>query len=928
MSASGPERPSPSNLDSLVVEVLARIEERGLEALEDACREHPRHAQLLRRRIDALRDAGLLAPGATSAPKRLGDFELLETIGVGGMGVVYHALQRSLGRDVALKIIRPELLFMPGARARFAREIAIVARLQHPGIVPIYTVGEPDEVPYYAMERVPGCTLAEALLELGRRPVDTLTGADLARAVRARSKSVDGAGEHEGAASSSLFEGTWEETCLRVVLQVARALEHAHGRGVLHRDLKPSNIMLTAGGRAMLVDFGLSYSEQGSEVTRSNERVGSIPYMSPELLEHGSRAFDRRSDLYGLGVTLYQMLTLRLPFEAESVPAQVAAILEGRPPRPRTFARGLSWEAETVTLAALEHDPARRYATVADFARDLDNALAQRPIEARRASVWLRTRRWVEHHPAAAVALVLAALVPTVAAAYQLRETQRARDSLHELTQQQALTQVNFERALRAVDALLARVGSSSLDNVPGLDPVRADLLGEASALYADLERERPHDRRIFLLSARTALLHASTLRRIGRTDEAERIVRGVRARLPTVVPREDHDLRFVDARARALLGHLTADPREADDELRAGLEAYTRLDSDAPGNPEVRLDLIDMQVDVLVAARAKGRRTELPVDVDRVEALARAALADAPSAVTRRALARLLRLRGYWAGQDGVAEKALPAFEESLALCRSALEELPLDDDTRAEVVESASNLGLMHYAQKRTEKALELLDLALAEGRRNVSEYPDVVRYRAKLADVELNRGVALGTLGRKQEELESFERAAALQTEITAREPLDARQHQTLGTILLNLTGRATGSNDPEKALELCDRARRSFERAIELAPQDADIATWLASERNARAGALIALGRIAEAAEGLADAPRLALHRADRAAHGLKRSVLCLERARAEGDASVLERVERAARRTNELATERGDLEGDATLAKLRGLLAEH
>lgn len=929
MQASDPDREPSRNLDGLVVEVLARIEEVGTGAIEEACLTHPEHAEGLRRRIASLRDVGLLAPASSSGPpKRLGDFDLLETIGVGGMGVVYHARQRSLGRDVALKIIRPELLYMPGTRERFAREITIIARLQHPGIVPIYTVGAPDDVPYYAMERVPGCTLAEALAEVGGQKVDGLSGEDLARAVRTRSKTRGETGEVEGATSSSLFTGTWEQTCLRIARQVAEALEHAHGRGVLHRDLKPSNIMLTPGGRVMLVDFGLSHSEHGADVTRSGERVGSVPYMSPELLRDGLRAFERRSDLYGLGVTLYQMLTLRLPFKAESVPAQVAAIIEGRPPRPRSLAPGLSWEAETVTLAAIERDPARRYATAADFARDLDNALAHRLVEARRASAWLRTRRWVEHHPGAAAALLLAALAPTIAAVYQMRETKRARESLEVLANQQTLTQVNFERAMRAIDAMLARVGSSSLDNVPGLDAVRADLLGDAAELYADAERERPSDHGIYLLGARSSLLRAATLRRIGRAEEAEKIVRAVIARLPATIPANDFTLRHIAARSHGLLGHLTADSRESAEQLRLGLEAYTRLNADQPDHADVRRELIDMQVDALVALRAEGKRTDLPIDVDKVEALARTALSDAPSADSRRALARLLLLRGYWAGQDGNAEKALPAFEESLTLRRSALADNPFDDDTRAEVVESALNLGLMHHAAKRTEKALEFFDLALEEGNRNVKEYPDVVRYRAKLADVELNRGVALGTLGRKQGEQESLERAAALQAEIIALEPMNARHHQTLGTILLNLAGRATAGKEPEKTLELCDRARSSFERAIELAPKDADIAAWLASERNARAGGLIALGRLAEAAEGLADAPQLALHRTDRAAHGLKRTVICLERARAGDDPDLRERVERAALRTNELATARGDLERDPTLARLRELLREH
>ena len=378
--------------------------------MDEVCREHPGHETHIRRRLERLAAIGLLAePGKAqdqAFPSRLGEFTLQRRLGGGGMGVVYQARQESLGRTVALKVIRPEMLFFSGARARFRREVDIVSRLQHPGIVPIFTVGEEGGVPYFAMERIEGCSLAEALQDLQGREPGQLTGQDLALAVARR------AGQEPRVAAvsaASLYRGSWTATCVRIAHSVAEALEHAHGRGILHRDVKPSNILLTLDGRVLLTDFGLGAAEGAAELTQTSSQLGSLLYMSPEQIR-GEPGFhhDARCDVYSLGATFYEALTLRPAHADDSSESIRQRIREGRPPAVRTLNRAVPRDIATICAKAMETDLARRYQSSADLARDLENFEAKRPVEARPAGSLLRAHRWSQRHPAISLSLLLA----------------------------------------------------------------------------------------------------------------------------------------------------------------------------------------------------------------------------------------------------------------------------------------------------------------------------------------------------------------------------------------------------------------------------------------------------------------------------------------------------------------------------------------
>jgi hypothetical protein len=277
------------------------------------------------------------------------------------------------------------------------------------------------------MERVEGVSLAEVIQHHLERKPRQLTGADFGAAVRAR---LQEQGLTVQVAATPTFAGGWVAVCLRVIAAAARAVQHAHERSVVHRDLKPSNIMVTALGHVMLVDFGLASASGSNRITRSGSNVGSAAYMPPESF--GDSEPQAAGDIYSLGVSLYELLTLQLPYSASSAEHLLRLIHRGQPRSMRDRNRAVAWDAETVCFTAMNVDPARRYQTAEAFARDLDNVLELRPIEARRPGPWLRLKQATRRNPAAAVAVILAiVLVLVVPVVFAVRETLARQDADH-----------------------------------------------------------------------------------------------------------------------------------------------------------------------------------------------------------------------------------------------------------------------------------------------------------------------------------------------------------------------------------------------------------------------------------------------------------------------------------------------------------------
>ena len=389
-----------------------------LEGLE---REAPREAAEVRRRLESLSELGLdvLEPVLTGTPRQVGGYRLEGRVGAGGMGEVHTAIEEATGRRVALKWVRPELVGFDTARRRFEREVKAIAALRHPGIVSILTVGEEAGAPWYAMEWLGGASLEEILAVLRGRAPGNLGREDFLAALRTA------AGRHPDPEpeSNEAFPGaTYGAVVAGIVARVADALEHAHGQGILHRDLKPSNIVLTPAGRVVLVDFGLAFAPEDDRLTRSGSWLGSLPYSSPEQIEGRRGAVGPASDVYGLGITLIELLTLRTPYLGGDEALVRRRVLTGHRESVRALNPAVPRSLAGIAEQAADLDPARRPPTARALAEDLERFRLGRPVQAKALPWWLRLGRRARRSPVTTAVLLFGVVFVAVSLAVAWRE--------------------------------------------------------------------------------------------------------------------------------------------------------------------------------------------------------------------------------------------------------------------------------------------------------------------------------------------------------------------------------------------------------------------------------------------------------------------------------------------------------------------------
>ncbi|MHC4670084.1 MAG: serine/threonine-protein kinase, partial [Planctomycetota bacterium] len=382
-------------LTKIVEEWCDRIDRGERVDIDALVHAHPEFAEELRARFEAhdVLDQALstTSPVPDGMPREIGDYDVVREIGRGGMGVVYEAEQKRMSRKVALKVLAASITGTPQAVKRFQREAKAAGRLHHTNIVPIYDLDQYAGQWFYAMELVEGRSLSAVVAELrGRRP----TEGSLARAaVSQETESTDvlsGTGTGDRAyhvRAAELFAG------------VADALELAHQEGIIHRDIKPSNLLLDADGVLKIVDFGLArFEDEALSMTITGDLLGTPAYMSPEQATAKRMGIDHRTDIYSLGATLYEVLTLQPPFEAKTLQELCSQIVTKDPALPRRRNHHIPRDLETIVLKAMDKDRDKRYQSARELARDLCRFAEGAAIHARRIGPAGRAWRKVKRH--------------------------------------------------------------------------------------------------------------------------------------------------------------------------------------------------------------------------------------------------------------------------------------------------------------------------------------------------------------------------------------------------------------------------------------------------------------------------------------------------------------------------------------------------
>ena len=727
--AAGSEPSFPTDADS-PPELLGRLEH-GLASM-----------RLLRRHL-APRRPGLLSPKSELglALTHVARFRLVRELGRGGSGIVYLADDPQLGREVALKIPRPEVLAYPGLRARFIREAQAAAALDHPNLVPVYEAGEHAPLCYIATAYCHGPTLA-AWLKDRTEPAPALEAA-------------------------------------RLMATLADAVQHAHGRGILHRDLKPANILLEAvsgpssaddgdagspGGTTpmrftdcsllsnpRITDFGLAkVLEADCDETASGVILGTPCYMAPEQAAGQTRQLSVAVDVYALGAILYETLTLRPPFRDNSRLLTLEQVRLETPPPPRVLQPRVPRDLETICLKCLEKDPARRYATARDLAIDLRHFLCGEPIDARPNPWWERAGKWMRRRPVAAAAVLMggaaaiALIVMWLAFTLELRrERNAAAHSAREAEKERIRAVANQDQALAAVDRFLARVGDRRLADVPEMDEVRRELLEDALGFCEQfLEQSPTPDRNVRFQAGSTHGRLAKILQTMSRNEPAEHNYRGAIAileRLTDEFP-ADRAYRFQLAKQyynMAILCRAAKSGSGMEPLLIHALDLQERLVEEDPRSWDYRRDLATTSKALASFRRGQGRGDETDALLRRSIRIREDLCQEQPAnAVAQADLSNAQASMGHLLFETHRVAEAEPWFRQARDRLEALTRAHPRSTAYSMDFINAVNSLGVVCELLNRQAEAAAAYRQCIVEKRKLAEKHPSVAAHRFSLA------------------------------------------------------------------------------------------------------------------------------------------------------------------------------------------------
>ncbi|MCA9247907.1 MAG: protein kinase [Planctomycetales bacterium] len=812
--------PSTTNTDHRIISILEAYQEsleNGHEPdPESLIAEHPDLAERLRTSIESLRLMYRAACGfepvedpsssESFVPKQLGDFEIFGEIGRGGMGVVYEARQISLDRRVALKVLPFAAMLDSRQIARFTNEARAAAQLHHPHIVPVYAVGCERGVHFYAMQFVDGQPLDAAIEELDRARRPEATRDSAATAVAESTQDGRGQKTWPGLSTAIGRRDTHFRQAAALMAQAADALQHAHEFGVIHRDIKPSNLLLDREGKIWVTDFGLARCQRQDNLTATGDLLGTFRYMSPEQAAGNTAYLDERTDVYGLGITLYELLTLHPAFPGQQSQDLLARIAHDEPRPLRQINPSIPYDLETIVLKAVSKSREDRYMSAQEMADDLRCYLDGKPTVARRPSALVRLSKWARRHQAAmtVTALVMAVALAglTVAMVLIAREKSRTDEALAESRRNLRTAEENrlqaekyFRQARDAVDRL-GLGHAQQLASMPGAEPLRQSLLRATLGYYEDFLGQAEHDDALQTDTAITHFKVAGITEQIGEARAA-------------IVSYE---------RARAL---------------------FTELASRTPEDREHRRRLALCENNLGLLRNRMGNSEAAIANLQKAVKLHSLLLKDSPdNADTSNELALAYGNLALVYGQSGDLARAETAYDAAITLQESLLEHSPASHDVRAALATSYNNLSYSlavaapNRAEQYARKALRLQqDLA--------TSFPNSLDHLANQALSLNNLGSLAMRLQRHADARNSYEQALQIQRQLCRKAPAVHRFRADLAIATNNLAQICSKLGDAPAARTAFDEAQQVLEELLADYPQELEYQSSLAGVHNNRA-----------------------------------------------------------------------------------------
>jgi len=811
-------------LTCVLADYLAAVEAGEAGDPEELIANHPAIAERLRTCLKGLylveEFACSIGAGASNAEAdaggpTLGDFRIVRALGRGGMGVVYEAVQRSLERRVALKVLPFGAAIDPRRLARFQVESHAAARLNHPHIVPVYAVGSEAGVHYYAMQLIDGTTLAAMISDLRRVHDGKLAPA--AADTTAGTSSIELA---LSAGPSAFFR-----EAARLAMQAAFALDHAHENGVLHRDVKPSNLLIDGTGHLWVTDFGLARYQADSSLTVSGDILGTLRYMSPEQALANRSVVDQRTDVYSLGATLYELITLHPPFEGSNRQELLRKIAQDEPRRPRARSAEIPLDLETIVLKAVAKEPPSRYSSARQMALDLERFLTDQPITARRPRMLERLTRLARKHTAIMMAVVPLLLIIVavltlgivVALSEQsqiLRQQGEISDQKNKAELSRTLARRQRDEARRAVDEMYTGVARDWLSMQSNLQPVQRDLLQKALVYYREFASDEAVDPDVRISAALAFYRVGDIERRLGNLAPAERAYRQAIEALEALAAGKPGVPDLIEPLAGCYtgLGELLDDTGRTALSKAAfdhGIALWRELIDgipDTPANASIRAAHFD---ELGTSLARSGRNKDAEAALQKAALLAKSSsqprsYTNARSTTT---LAVLLNNRGQLAEAAELYRDAVRQFETLIKL-------EPGNPRYRTQL--AGSLMGMGQTLAHRPDEAEPILRRAADAFQAVASDAPEVAQYRRNLAATLLSLAQVLSNAGRLREAEIAAQRSRALLETLANESPTFVHNAELLAQSLVCLailrarTGElAIALPDAERAQELYDK-----------------------------------------------------------------------------------------------------------------------